>query len=73
MQGPSPGGSMAGTNSNDGDSRDLRLLLCGHGLLLLLQLLDCCYQHLDMLRKDCELVLLVDRWWRWWSLSGSTS
>lgn len=66
MQGPPLGGSVVGMNNSNGDCRDLWLLLHGYGPLLLLQPLDCYHQHLDLLRKDSKLVLLVHRQ-RWWS------
>lgn len=42
------------------------LQLCGHKLQLVLQLLDCHYQHFNLWSEDDKLVLLDQRWWSWW-------
>lgn len=63
---PSMEGPKDGTSSSDKDCRGSWLLLCCHGVMLVLHLLDCCGQRLDLLHQCGDLILLVRRRWRWW-------
>lgn len=58
MEGPSLKGLVASTSNDDINGRGSWLLLCGHRSLLILQLLDRCYQHFDLSSKGNKLVLL---------------